>query len=61
MQLDTFFQYIYGFFNELIVIPLQGIGIPLGPGDWFFIIYTLLFLIIIMRARRGGGGSSYRA
>ncbi|UCE09243.1 MAG: hypothetical protein JSW61_09710 [Candidatus Thorarchaeota archaeon] len=61
MQLDTFFQYVYGFFDELLAQPLQDFGIPLGPGDWFFIVYTLLFLIIIVRARRGGGGGSYRA
>jgi hypothetical protein len=58
LQLDTFFQYIYGFFDQLITQPLQSLGIDFGPGDWFFIIYTLLFVLIIgflVRRSRGIG------
>jgi hypothetical protein len=47
LQLDTFFQYVYGFFDHLIAQPMQNLGIDLGPGDWFFMIYTLLFVLII--------------
>ncbi|MHA2132460.1 MAG: hypothetical protein ACW99J_01195 [Candidatus Thorarchaeota archaeon] len=59
MQLDTFFQYVYGFFHSLLAQPLQSMGIALGPGDWFFIIYTLIFVVLIgflvRRGRTGGG------
>ncbi len=56
--LDTFFQYVYGFFNILSDM-LQPLGIPLGPGDWFFLIYTIVFVAIIAAiARRGGSGKS---
>ena len=38
---------------------LQPLGIPLGPGDWFFLIYTIVFVAIIAGiARRGGGSKS---
>ncbi len=46
MQLDTYFQWIYGFFN-ILSDALQPLGIGWGPGDWFFLIYTAIFVIII--------------
>jgi hypothetical protein len=48
---------VYGFFDSLLARPLQAMG--LGPGDWFFIIYTLIFVVLIgflvRRGRTGGG------
>ena len=44
---DLIFNWIYGFFDAFIAQPLHGLGIALGPGDWFFIIYTVLFVAII--------------
>ncbi len=55
--LDTYFQYVYGFFNVLSDA-LQPLGIPFGPGDWFFLIYTIVFVVIIValvrRSSRSG-------
>ncbi|MCF2137312.1 MAG: hypothetical protein K9W43_08760 [Candidatus Thorarchaeota archaeon] len=57
MQLDTYFQYVYGFFNALSDA-LQPLGIPFGPGDWFFLIYTAVFIVIIVAlVRRSSSGS----
>ncbi|MHA1246027.1 MAG: hypothetical protein ACTSPE_01690 [Candidatus Thorarchaeota archaeon] len=56
--LDVYFQYVYGFFNVLSNA-LQPLGIPFGPGDWFFLVYTLLFIAIIaFLVRRGSRGTS---
>ena len=56
--LDVYFQYVYGFFNVLSNA-LQPLGIPFGPGDWFFLIYTLLFIAIIaFLVRRGSRGTN---
>ncbi len=59
MQNDPIFVWIYGFFDSLFAQPLRELGIPLGPGDYFLIFYTLLFVVIISvlvrRSRRGGG------
>ncbi|MFX1603662.1 MAG: hypothetical protein ACFFCK_09270 [Promethearchaeota archaeon] len=58
--LDTFFQYIFGFFDQLFSTPLQP-WIPWGPGDWYFTITTAMFVLIILylvrRIRKGGGSS----
>jgi hypothetical protein len=59
MQLDYFFQYIYGFFDSLIAQPLRNLGIPFGPGDWFFIIYTLFFIVVLALMRRKRTTQSY--
>ncbi len=53
---DLIFVWIYGFFDYFVAQPLEALGIPLGPGDWFFIIYTILFIsIIALLARRVRG------
>ena len=58
--MDTFFQYIFGFFDRLFATPLQP-WIPWGPGDWYFTITTSVFVLIILylvrRIRKGGGSS----
>lgn len=58
--MDTFFQYIFGFFDRLFSTPLQP-WIPWGPGDWYFTITTSVFVLIILylvrRIRKGGGSS----
>ncbi len=58
--MDTFFQYIFGFFDRLFSTPLQP-WIPWGPGDWYFAITTSMFVLIILylvrRIRKGGGSS----
>ncbi|MHA2064092.1 MAG: hypothetical protein ACXABY_06895, partial [Candidatus Thorarchaeota archaeon] len=56
--MDTFFQYIFGFFDTVFSTPLQP-WIPWGPGDWYFVITTSLFLVMILFLvrRRGGSGS----
>ncbi|MFX0107576.1 MAG: hypothetical protein ACFE7R_04765 [Candidatus Hodarchaeota archaeon] len=57
--MDTFFQYIFGFFDQLFSTPLQP-WIPWGPGDWFFIIYTLFWIIVVVAIRRrSSGGKMY--
>ena len=59
MQNDPIFVWIYGFFDQVFAQPLRAMGIPLGPGDYFLIFYTLLFVVIIgflvRRSRKGGG------
>ncbi|MHA1806676.1 MAG: hypothetical protein ACTSX2_03805 [Candidatus Thorarchaeota archaeon] len=57
MQLDTYFQYVYGFFNVLSDA-LQPLGIPFGPGDWFFLIYTAIFIVIIVALVRRSSSDS---
>ncbi|MFW9845975.1 MAG: hypothetical protein ACFFD6_04455 [Candidatus Thorarchaeota archaeon] len=58
--MDTFFQYIFGFFDQLFSTPLQP-WIPWGPGDWYFTISTTFFVVVILflvrRLRKGGSGS----
>ncbi|MGD9381550.1 MAG: hypothetical protein PVI03_03825, partial [Candidatus Thorarchaeota archaeon] len=58
--MDTFFQYIFGFFDQLFATPLQP-WIPWGPGDWYFTITTTFFVVMILflvrRLRKGGSGS----
>lgn len=58
--MDTFFQYIFGFFDRLFSTPLQP-WIPWGPGDWYFTITTTFFVVVILflvrKIRRGGIGS----
>ena len=58
--MDTFFQYIFGFFDRLFSTPLQP-WIPWGPGDWYFTISTTFFVVMILflvrRLRKGGSGS----
>ncbi|MHA2142732.1 MAG: hypothetical protein ACXADC_13870 [Candidatus Thorarchaeota archaeon] len=57
--MDTFFQYIFGFFDRLFSTPLQP-WIPWGPGDWYFVITTSFFVVMILflvRRLRGGSGS----
>ncbi len=55
--MDTFFQYIFGFFDRLFSTPLQP-WIPWGPGDWYFTITTTFFVVTILylvrRIRKGG-------
>jgi len=58
--MDTFFQYIFGFFDQLFSTPLQP-WIPWGPGDWYFAITTTVFVLTILylvrRIRKSGGSS----
>ncbi|NHI83279.1 MAG: hypothetical protein EAX81_03125 [Candidatus Thorarchaeota archaeon] len=58
--MDTFFQYIFGFFDRLFSTPLQP-WIPWGPGDWYFTISTIFFVVVILflvrKVRMGGTGS----
>ncbi|MFW9804229.1 MAG: hypothetical protein ACFFFC_16330 [Candidatus Thorarchaeota archaeon] len=58
--MDTFFQYIFGFFDQLFSTPLQP-WIPWGPGDWYFTISTTFFVVMILflvrRLRKSGSGS----
>jgi hypothetical protein len=58
--MDTFFQYIFGFFDRLFSTPLQQ-WIPWGPGDWYFTISTTFFVVVILflvrRLRKSGSGS----
>ncbi|MHA1936681.1 MAG: hypothetical protein ACW97O_00570 [Candidatus Thorarchaeota archaeon] len=58
--MDTFFQYIFGFFDQLFATPLQP-WIPWGPGDWYFTITTAFFVVMLLflvrRLRAGGSGS----
>jgi len=58
--MDTFFQYIFGFFDQLFSTPLQP-WIPWGPGDWYFTISTTFFVVVILflarRLRKAGSGS----
>ena len=58
--MDTFFQYIFGFFDRLFSTPLQP-WIPWGPGDWYFAITTTFFVVVILflvrKIRAGGTGS----
>ncbi|MFW9888223.1 MAG: hypothetical protein ACFFER_08580 [Candidatus Thorarchaeota archaeon] len=58
--MDTFFQYIFGFFDRLFSTPLQQ-WIPWGPGDWYFTISTTFFVVMILflvrRLRKSGSGS----
>jgi hypothetical protein len=58
--MDTFFQYIFGFFDQLFSTPLQQ-WIPWGPGDWYFAISTTFFVVMILflvrRLRKSGSGS----
>ncbi|MHA3963662.1 MAG: hypothetical protein AM325_008985 [Candidatus Thorarchaeota archaeon SMTZ1-45] len=58
--MDTFFQYIFGFFDQLFSTPLQQ-WIPWGPGDWYFTISTTFFVVMILflvrRLRKSGSGS----
>jgi hypothetical protein len=39
---------------------MQSLGIDLGPGDWFFIFYTLFFIIVIAAVRRGRSKGTYQ-
>ncbi|MFW9967450.1 MAG: hypothetical protein ACFFEA_09885 [Candidatus Thorarchaeota archaeon] len=55
--MDTFFQYIFGFFDQLFSTPLQPY-IQLGPGDWFFIIYTIFWIAVVAVVRRRGSRRS---
>ncbi len=59
--MDTFFQYIFGFFDRLFSTPLQP-WIPWGPGDWYFTITTTFFVVTILflirRIRKGGDAMS---
>jgi hypothetical protein len=58
--MDTFFQYIFGFFDQLFSTPLQQ-WIPWGPGDWYFAISTTFFVVVILflvrRLRKSGTSS----
>jgi hypothetical protein len=48
---NMFFDEILNIFGILTDF-LADLGLPLGSGDWFFIIYTLIWIIIVVIVRK---------